>query len=125
MVVEDISGGKIGLILGKLEGFEAVDPAANARANETVIGFGTIDDIDQLAGKRGDRQASAGQLEITSVLMESFAGANTVVRGNCTFGTKSKLWLYVVAKQQRRSPLGRTFRGHLLCRRFWREFYCY
>ncbi len=51
-----------------------------------VIGFGTIDDIDQLAGKRGDRQSSAGQLEITAVLMESFAGANTVIRGNCTFG---------------------------------------
>ncbi len=52
-----------------------------------VIGFGTIDDIDQLAGKRGDRQSSAGQLEITAVLMESFAGAGTVVRGgNCTFG---------------------------------------
>ncbi len=52
----------------------------------SAIGFGTIDDIDQLAGKRGDRQSSAGQLEITAVLMESFAGANTVVRGNCTFG---------------------------------------
>ena len=52
----------------------------------SVIGFGTIDDIDQLAGKRGDRQSSAGQLEITAVLMESFAGVNTVVRGNCTFG---------------------------------------
>ena len=51
-----------------------------------VIGFGTVDDIDQLAGKRGDRQSSAGQLEITAVLMESFSGANTVVRGNCTFG---------------------------------------
>ena len=51
-----------------------------------VIGFGTVDDIDQLASKRGDRQSSAGQLEITAVLMESFAGANTVVRGNCTFG---------------------------------------
>jgi len=51
-----------------------------------VIGFGTIDDIDQLAGKRGDKQSSAGQLEITAVLMESFAGANTIVRGNCTFG---------------------------------------
>ena len=51
-----------------------------------AIGFGTIDDIDQLAGKRGDKQSSAGQLEITAVLMESFAGANTVVRGNCTFG---------------------------------------
>jgi energy-coupling factor transporter ATP-binding protein EcfA2 len=64
----------------------------NARAfvdtilDPAVIGFGTIDDIDTLAGKRGDRQSSAGQLEITAVLMESFAGANTVVRGNCTFG---------------------------------------
>ena len=55
-----------------------IDPA--------VIGFGTIDDIDTLAGKRGDRQSSSGQLEITAVLMESFAGAKTVVRGNCTFG---------------------------------------
>ena len=54
--------------------------------DQNVIGFGTVDDIDQLAGKRGDRQSSAGQLEITAVLMESFAGANTVVRGNCTFG---------------------------------------
>lgn len=51
-----------------------------------IIGFGTIDDIDQVAGKRGDRQSSAGQQEITAVLMESFAGASTVVRGNCTFG---------------------------------------
>ena len=52
----------------------------------SVIGFGTIDDIDQIAGKRGDKQSSAGQQEVTAVLMESFAGANTVVRGNCTFG---------------------------------------
>ncbi|MDZ4134566.1 MAG: AAA family ATPase, partial [Paracoccaceae bacterium] len=51
-----------------------------------VIAFGTIDDIDQIAGKRGDRQSSAGQQEVTAVFMESFAGANTVVRGNCTFG---------------------------------------
>ena len=51
-----------------------------------MIGFGTIDDIDQIAGKRGDRQSSSGQQEVTAVLMESFAGANTVVRGNCTFG---------------------------------------
>ena len=51
-----------------------------------VIGFGTVDDIDQIAGKRGDRQSSAGQQEITAVLMEAFSGANTVVRGNCTFG---------------------------------------
>ena len=58
----------------------------NTVIDPTVIGFGTIDDIDQLAGKRGDRQSSAGQLEITAVLMESFSGANTVVRGNCTFG---------------------------------------
>ena len=58
----------------------------NTVLDPSVIGFGTIDDIDQLAGKRGDRQSSAGQLEITAVLMESFAGANTIVRGNCTFG---------------------------------------
>ncbi|MGB5559937.1 MAG: AAA family ATPase, partial [Paracoccaceae bacterium] len=51
-----------------------------------VIGFGTIDDIDQIAGKRGDRQSSAGQQEVTAVFMEAFSGANTVVRGNCTFG---------------------------------------
>ncbi|PTV96415.1 ATPase family protein associated with various cellular activities (AAA) [Rhodobacter aestuarii] len=57
---------------------EIMDPA--------VIGFGTVDDIDQIAGKRGDRQSSAGQQEVTAVLMEAFAGANTVVRGNCTFG---------------------------------------
>ena len=55
-----------------------IDPA--------VIGFGTIDDIDQVAGKRGDRQSSAGQQEVTAVFMGAFAGANTVVRGNCTFG---------------------------------------
>ncbi len=55
-----------------------LDPAA--------IAFGTIDDIDQIAGKRGDRQSSAGQQEVTAVFMEAFAGANTVVRGNCTFG---------------------------------------
>lgn len=64
----------------------------NARAfisaitDPAVIGFGTIDDIDQVAGRRGDRQSSTGQQEITAVLMEAFAGANTVVRGNCTFG---------------------------------------
>ncbi|MDO8882738.1 MAG: ATP-binding protein [Pseudotabrizicola sp.] len=51
-----------------------------------VIGFGTIDDIDQVAGKRGDRQSSAGQQEVTAVFMQAFAGASTVVRGNCTFG---------------------------------------
>lgn len=64
----------------------------NARAfidaviDPAVIGFGTIDDIDQVAGRRGDRQSSAGQQEITAVLMDAFAGAGTVVRGNATFG---------------------------------------
>ncbi|MEM9676459.1 MAG: AAA family ATPase [Pseudomonadota bacterium] len=54
--------------------------------NPKTIGFGTVDDIDQIAAKRSDDRASAGQQEITAVLMESFAGANTVVRGNCSFG---------------------------------------
>ena len=54
--------------------------------NPRAIGFGTIDDIDQVAARRSDDRASAGQHEITGVLMESFAGASTVVRGNCTFG---------------------------------------
>jgi len=54
--------------------------------NPRTIGFGTVDDIDQVAAKRSDDRASAGQQEITAVLMESFAGATTVVRGNCTFG---------------------------------------
>ena len=58
----------------------------DAVLDPSVIGFGTIDDIDQVAGKRGDRQSSAGQLEVTAVFMGAFAGANTVVRGNCTFG---------------------------------------
>lgn len=51
-----------------------------------AIGFGTIDDIDQVAARRSDDRASAGQQEVTAVLMESFAGAMTVVRGNCSFG---------------------------------------
>ena len=59
-----------------------IDNVVNPRA----IGFGTVDDIDQVAAKRSDDRASAGQQEITAVLMEAFAGASTVVRGNCTFG---------------------------------------
>ena len=51
-----------------------------------AIGFGTIDDIDQVAAQRSNDRASAGQQEVTAVLMESFAGAMTVVRGNCAFG---------------------------------------
>ncbi|MDB6178660.1 ATP-binding protein [Paracoccus sp. Z330] len=58
----------------------------NAIVDPKVIGFGSIDDIDQIAGRRGDRQSSSGQQEITAVLMEAFAGASTVVRGNATFG---------------------------------------
>ncbi|MEM7464808.1 MAG: AAA family ATPase, partial [Pseudomonadota bacterium] len=54
--------------------------------NPRTIGFGTVDDIDQIAAKRSDDRASAGQQEVTAVLMESFAGATTVVRGNCSFG---------------------------------------
>ena len=59
-----------------------IDNVVSPRA----IGFGTIDDIDQVAAKRSDDRASAGQHEVTAVLMESFAGASTVVRGNCAFG---------------------------------------
>ena len=54
--------------------------------NPRSIGFGTIDDIDQVAAKRSDDRASAGQHEITGVLMDAFSGAGTVVRGNCSFG---------------------------------------
>ncbi len=54
--------------------------------NPRVIGFGTVDDIDQVAARRSDDRASAGQQEITGVLMDAFAGAGTVVRGNCSFG---------------------------------------
>ena len=54
--------------------------------NPRAIAFGTIDDIDQVAAKRSDDRASAGQHEITGVLMDAFSGAGTVVRGNCSFG---------------------------------------
>lgn len=59
-----------------------IDNVLNPRA----IGFGTIDDIDQVAAKRSDDRASAGQHEITGVLMSAFSGAMTVIRGNSTFG---------------------------------------
>ena len=59
-----------------------VDNVLNPRA----IAFGTVDDIDQVAAKRSDDRASAGQHEITGVLMDAFSGAMTVVRGNCSFG---------------------------------------
>jgi hypothetical protein len=50
------------------------------------IGFGTIDDVDQVCGQRGDKNASAGQLEATAVFMQQLGGAQTVVRGNASFG---------------------------------------
>ncbi|MCO5065092.1 MAG: ATP-binding protein [Rhizobiaceae bacterium] len=59
-----------------------IDNVLNPRA----IGFGTVDDIDQVAAKRSDDRASAGQHEITGVLMAAFSGTNTVIRGNCSFG---------------------------------------
>lgn len=49
------------------------------------IGFGTIDDIDQVAGSRDDRNSSSGQQEVTAVLMDAFAGAYTNVIGNASF----------------------------------------
>jgi energy-coupling factor transporter ATP-binding protein EcfA2 len=58
----------------------------NNVVNPRAIGFGTIDDIDQVAARRSDDRASAGQQEITGVLMDAFGGAATVVRGNCSFG---------------------------------------
>jgi hypothetical protein len=51
-----------------------------------VVGFGTVDDVDQVCGNRNDRNASAGQLEVTGVLMQELGGANTVIRGNASFG---------------------------------------
>lgn len=53
--------------------------------DKSSIGFGTIDDVDQVAGKRDDKRTSGGQQEVTAVLMEAFAGAGTVVRGNASF----------------------------------------
>jgi hypothetical protein len=50
------------------------------------VGFGTIDDVDQVCGSRHDRNASAGQLEVTAVFMQQFGGASTLVRGNASFG---------------------------------------
>ncbi len=51
-----------------------------------AIAFGTIDDVDQVCGNRNDRNASSGQLEVTALFMQELGGANTVVRGNATFG---------------------------------------
>lgn len=51
------------------------------------IAFGSIDDVDQVAGKRdNERNSSIGQQEVTAVLMNAFSGVDTVIRGNCAFG---------------------------------------
>lgn len=49
-----------------------------------VFGSVLFDDVDQTTASRGDDKASAGQQEVTSVLMETLAGANTIVRGNAS-----------------------------------------
>jgi hypothetical protein len=51
-----------------------------------VIGFGTIDDIDQVAGKRGETRVVGGPAGNHGRADGGLRGANTVVRGNCTFG---------------------------------------
>jgi hypothetical protein len=51
-----------------------------------AVGFGSIDDVDQVCARRNDRNASAGQLEVTGVFMQQLGGATTLVRGNATFG---------------------------------------
>lgn len=51
-----------------------------------VVGFGTVDDVDQVCGNRHDKNASAGQLEVTALFMQELGGAHTVVRGNASFG---------------------------------------
>ncbi len=51
------------------------------------IAFGSIDDIDQIAGKRdNEKNTSVGQQEVTAVLMNAFDGVDTRIRGNCSFG---------------------------------------
>jgi len=49
-----------------------------------VFGSVLFDDVDQTTASRGDDKASAGQQEVTSVLMETLAGANTIIRGNAS-----------------------------------------
>jgi hypothetical protein len=67
----------------------------DAVLDPSVIGFGTIDDIDQVAGKRGDRQSSAGQQEVTAVFMQAFAGATRWCGGTAPSGcsvTTRRTW---------------------------------
>lgn len=76
--------------VGNISSYQG-ESARNARAfvqNVKAInriGFGTIDDIDQIAGKRS-KSSSEGALAITSVLMDEFSGAETKVNGNAVFG---------------------------------------
>jgi hypothetical protein len=59
----------------------------NRILDPSKIAFGSIDDIDQIAGKRDNEQnTSIGQQEVTAVLMNAFDGVDTRIRGNCSFG---------------------------------------
>jgi hypothetical protein len=59
----------------------------NRIIDPSMIAFGSIDDIDQIAGKRDNEQnTSIGQQEVTAVLMNAFDGVDTRIRGNCSFG---------------------------------------
>ena len=95
-----------------------------------VVGFGTIDDVDQVCGNRHDRNASAGQLEVTAVFMQQLGGAATMVRGNASFGLFSNhpervddaLRQRAQARFQVDGPKTRDdFRDllHILLRRHW------
>ena len=55
--------------------------------NPRVIGFGTVDDIDQVAAQAAPTTAPRpASRKSPACLMDAFAGAGTVVRGNCSFG---------------------------------------
>lgn len=59
----------------------------NRILDPSKVSFGSIDDIDQIAGKRdNEKNTSVGQQEVTAVLMNAFDGVDTRVLGNCAFG---------------------------------------
>lgn len=55
--------------------------------NRKHIAVALLDDIDMFTASRGDSKASTGAIEVTSVLMQTFAGAATesLLVGNCAF----------------------------------------
>jgi len=71
--------------------------AQNAKAffnnviDPNVIGFGTIDDIDQLAGKRGDRQSRKRAKTILIFCISSWAKTTTSLSASMSFLRHSKL----------------------------------